>query len=197
MQSPAALQFQAGLVKARVLRAAFSDRGKSAIHRQIGYHASLAASVAAWETYLTEIVRLFFLEVAAPHDIRFQSLHSIAREEAERKLARFHTPNWENARDLLIMCTGYDPLNDWTWLPANLGAQQVRELLNEILRVRHSFAHGFPMPSYRWNRSSTGQVRLDVQGLRRVESLFSHLVQQSDRGFQAMIAVQYGRRVTW
>ena len=76
--------------------------------------------------------------------------YTIAQQAAERDLDRFNTPNWENTRNLLIQCTGYDPINDWIWNRGGMSGLQVHNRLNEILHVRHSFAHGFNIPAYDW-----------------------------------------------
>jgi hypothetical protein len=68
----------------------------------VHYQASLAVIVAAWETFVNGIVKGFFAETATPSNYGFHALHTIAREEAVRKLQRFHTPNWENTRELLV-----------------------------------------------------------------------------------------------
>lgn len=197
MLSPAAVKFREALSKARVLRRKVETFERSIFERQIYYHASLSATVAAWESYVQDIIKAFFSEIALPGSYGFHALHTVAREQAQQSLRQFHTPNWDNSRNVLVRCIGYDPIGDWTWSRQGLGSQQVRELVNEILRVRHSFAHGHAMPSYSWNRSKSGRVRLTVQGLARVESLFTHLVSSTDTGIARLIAASYGRTVAW
>ena len=196
MPSPAAARFADLLQRGRILRSIsqFVDLGN--VNNQVHYHASLATTVAAWESYIHEIVRVFFAETSDPGNYSFHALHTIAREEAERKLRRFRTPNSENTRNLLITSIGYDPIPDWTWPRHGLGVLQVQEFMDEILKVRHSFAHGHAMPSYHWNRSAAGRVRLTIHGLRRVESFFSHLVRSTDAGVAVLIQ-SYGRIVSW
>jgi hypothetical protein len=113
---------------------------------QVYAHAALAALVAGWDAFLNEIVREFYRETAKPADSSFTRMHEVARVQAEIRLDRFNTPNWENGRDLLILATGHDPIADWVLSRRGMGVQQVRERLNEILKVRHSFAHGFATP---------------------------------------------------
>jgi hypothetical protein len=196
LPSPAVARFREALERGRVLRGT-GVIARSKDDRQVYYHASLAATVAAWEIYVHQIIRSFFAEIATPANYGFHALHTVAREEAERKLQRFHTPNWENSRELLVFCIGYDPIHDWIWLRQGLSAQQVREFMNEVLRVRHSFAHGHAMPTYSWNRSNSGRVGLTVAGLRRVESLFVHLARSTDEGVARLIKSSYGRTISW
>jgi hypothetical protein len=69
--------------------------------------------VAGWEAYLEELVRNFFDITANSLDSKFSAIHSIAKNAADRSLKQFNTPNADNARNLLIQNTGYDPVNDW------------------------------------------------------------------------------------
>src|SRR5690606_30808293 len=83
--SPAARRFHETLQRGRILRGAGAIT-RSKDDRQVYYHASLAATVAAWEIYIHEIIRSFFAETATPANYAFNALHTVAREEAERKL---------------------------------------------------------------------------------------------------------------
>jgi hypothetical protein len=73
----------------------------------------------------------------------------------------------------------------------------VRTLIDEILKVRHSFAHGFAMPAYSWNADRVGQPRLTAECLRMVAALFSHLTSVTDKGLDRHIRLTYGRTKVW
>jgi hypothetical protein len=160
-------------------------------------HASLAMSVAAWDAYLNAIVVEFFSAVANPVDVPFHSLHTLSRGFAERALERFSTPNFENSRSLIVSCTGYDPYADWGWKPRGLSPLEVRDLLNQILRVRHSFAHGFSIPAYPWTQSSKGRVRLTSAGVATVEALLKYLVAATDKGLRLHVRAAFNVDVHW
>ena len=112
-------------------------------------------------------------------------------------MERFNTPNWENAQRFLEQCTGYDPINDWVWHRRRMSGLQVRVRLNEILRVRHSFAHGFEMPAYNWTESPSGEARLTSKAIQETEAFFKNLVNTTDRGMKAHIESTYGFVNIW
>lgn len=197
MPSRAKQQFGVTIANAKLL----CLRGTSFVleprHRQVQYHASLAASVGSWEAYLESVSREFLNEIADPLDVRFSALQQLLKPRLEAELKRFNTPNSKNSRELLYNYTGYDPINDWHWPQRRVGGVAVRALIDEILQVRHSFAHGYSMPAYTWNSTSAGQPRLTSDALRMVSSLFSHLVNVTDRGLDSHIRQTFGLSRVW
>ena len=164
---------------------------------QVYYHAALAAYVAAWDAYINNLVRDFYHVVADPSNPIFHAIYTIAQQTAEEGLKRFNTPNWENTRNLLNQYTGYDPINDWIWDRRGMGGQWIRERLNEILQVRHSFAHGFAMPAYNWTEAPSGKARLTSKAVQETEAFFKNLVKVTDEGMKAHIESTYGLTSVW
>lgn len=74
---------------------------------------------------------------------------------------------------------------------------QVRVRLNEILQVRHSFAHGFDVPAYDWTELPSGKVRLTSKAIQETETFFKNLVNVTDRGMKAHIESTYGLASIW
>lgn len=198
MPSQAASGFAVDLAKARHLLLLASERRLKPIARdkaQAYLHASLTAYVAAWDAYAKALVKEFFGVVANPRQPAYLAIHTVALKSADLALEKFNTPNWENTRRLLVTQTGYDPIADWSWRHMNVQSVQLK--MNEIVKVRHSFAHGFPLPSLAWTTSPHGRVALTVSAVRGVEAFFRNLVRKTDRGMAHFIALQYGIRRPW
>lgn len=200
MPSSASAKYRAGVQRARVLRNATLNPGLRPISRNESLtfaHASLAALVAAWEAFVSELARNFYAEISDPVNPAFNAIHAIAQRASDAALERFHTPNWENSRNFLVLSTGYDPIAAWTWPARRMGVQQVQERMNQILQVRHSFAHGFGIPAFSWTMSHSGRVRLTYRALRDTEAFFNNLVRRTESGMKTYVRTAFGRRVSW
>ncbi len=193
MPSPAATKYFQDLQKAKILRELANDKRlkSDSLRKEVCRHASLAAYVAAWDAYVNNLVRIFFEVTSDSSVTKFQALHQMAKKITDQALDKFNTPNWENTRNLLLQYTGYDPSNDWNWPGYN--SIQVKERLNQILKVRHSFAHGFAIPAYSWTQStSTGNTELTDLALGENDSFFENLVIKTDNGMKQHISTTYG-----
>lgn len=198
MPSPAAHKYAKDAARAKLLRqAARLYSGSSRQEKQVLYGASLAASVAAWDAYVNGVVRDFFHVTAAPLIPRASAHHGLARAMAENLLKSINVPNSENVRDLLIGATGYDPWPDWQWPAKRLNSMWIRARLNEILKARHSVAHGFALPSFAWTVSKRGEPRLTIRILQWNEAFLNNLVRKTDRGISQHVQVTYVIAAPW
>ena len=141
--------------------------------------------------------RNFYDVIADPLNPKFDAIHTLAKDTADNALMRFNTPNWENARNHLLQYTGYDPFNDWGRSQTNMNLEQVRQRLTEILKVRHSFAHGSDMDAYNWTESPSGKIRLTSKTIQETETFFKNLVNITDSGMKAHIESTYGLTSIW
>lgn len=196
MTSPAAMKYKSLAERAAIILKA--DR--SVLDRkevQAVYGAAFVAQVAAWNAYVVGLIRSFYHEVANPMVVQFHAMHTLANTAALSRLDRFNTPNAENARNLIVECTGYDPWVNWQWPARNMNALATRIRLNEILKVRHSLAHGFAMPGYSWTQTATGETRLTVEVLTWMRAFFNHLVTATDLGLKTHLGTTYGVVPNW
>lgn len=165
--------------------------------KQVARHSSLTVSVAGWQVYVEELVGEFYDQLSGLNNPSLTRLAIPYRNHADKTLERFNTPNWENAREVLVSLTGYDPISDWTWPRRSLGIQHVRDRLNEILKVRHSFAHGFPLPRYSWTISPSGRLRLTKAAIHEVQAFLSNLVSRTDKGMRRYLVSHFSVHDPW
>jgi len=158
-------------------------------------HAALANQVAAWEAYVKGISLEYFSVTAGPTDIRFSAIHDLLKAQLDIELKKFNTPNSENCRNLLLKYTSFDP---WPhWLNVRFGGATIsaslvsRNTLDEILKLRHSFAHGFAIPANSWNVDSSGAATLNCRILGETRRFLVQVCDKTDRGLASHIAAQH------
>ena len=192
MSSPAASTYTTSVSRIGTLRKTATDRRlrpMSLDEIRIYYHAGLTAYVAAWNAYIKNLVRDFYDVIADPSDPKFRAIYTIARKRAENALARFNTPNAENTRNILVWYTGYDPINTLLWIQ--------RGHLDDIVEVRHSFAHGFDIQPNTWTRSLSRSGHLTSKTIQVAEVFFKDLVEVTDSGMKVYIESTYGLEDIW
>lgn len=184
MPSAAEAKYAVIAKNAAELRNAGSVNTSGSLHSSnVCFHASLATYVGGWEIYVEELVREYYRKVSTSNaTVSFMAIHTLAASLAETAVSKFNTPNWENSRNLIVTYTAYDPIAEWVWSRRNMSSNAVKDRLTEILKVRHSFAHGHQIPSYSWTSSPTGKLRITKKDLKMVEDFFSHLVSVTDIG---------------
>lgn len=165
--------------------------------RHVLLEASVAAGVAAWDSYVKEAVRAFLQASYPPSGYGAQAAHELLVGLANDRLNRFNTPNSDNVRMLLMSVTGYDPWPDWVYARRNLNSLQMRGRLDEILKVRHSFAHGHAMPSFSWNTNRLGAVQLNTKAVSDVLAIIHILTITTDQGLTRRLRSVHGVVGQW
>jgi hypothetical protein len=157
--------------------------------RALFFHASLAAHVAFWEAYVKKSILEYYDKTSNPLDSKFHKVHMLSKGYAEEKLKKFNTPNSDNVRVLLINSTGFDPWSSWNIKVGrtHYPSLQSRSFLDEVLKVRHSFSHGFPMPKYAWNVDGSGRPRINKDVIRKISGFYFGLVKSTDAAFENYI----------
>ncbi|MEC5145792.1 HEPN domain-containing protein [Chitinophaga sp. 212800010-3] len=200
MPSNSAIKFHDRIGDLRHLRSLAIDSRIQPIQekqKQVYLHSYLTGIVAAWDTYVKAITKEYLALISLPTDVRYMAVYNLLVGYTSTSIEKLNTPNADNVRNFLISTTGYDPISDWIWKARSLNGHQTRERLNEILKVRHSFAHGFSMPSYTWNQSKAGKTRLTTKAVDDATTLLSFLVQACDKGLKITLSTTHGIRVTW
>ena len=108
--------------------------------------AAVANAVGCWEGYIEEVLREFVSKVRVQADRRAWTL--IAQYEAlvDKLASDLNTPNWDKARELILTVSGMDPYASWIWSEKFPNQNDTKVFFDGVMRVRHAFAHGFPLP---------------------------------------------------
>ena len=125
------------------------------------------------------------------------AMHTLANSIARSQLERFSAPNAENTRNLILASTGYDPWTDWQWPARRMNALAVRNRLNEILKVRHSLAHGFAMPAIFLESIGVRRNSITLYDFERTRTFLDHLAASTDRGMKLHLNTVYSIVPKW
>jgi hypothetical protein len=192
MPSRAFAQFSISIGKASSLSDTRILSSSSIERKQIFYHADLAATVAAWDAFIHEIIMEYIGSIGDISSPRLLRARELLAGLAGERLDRTRAPNFDNARSVLVRCTGYDPIGDWNVPRKGLSWQQVQARVNEILKVRHSFAHGIALPSYSWMPVRQGRPYLNKKTIGDIRSLIRHLAIKTDGGLARSLRASFG-----
>ncbi|WP_276487060.1 HEPN domain-containing protein [Ectopseudomonas mendocina] len=193
MVSVAISRFQQQMDNAEKLRQTQTSKNQN-IEKQIYYQASLAATVAAWDSYIKAVTNEFISKTfSRSSDSFYLIIHNSLQIQFKEKTKRLNTPSFDNARNYILEFTGYDPIADWGFPKLNWSHFQVKNRLEEILKVRHSFAHGFPTPPLPWTTSTTGGgPRLKLDDMKFNELIITHLVKTTDSKLEIYLSNNFG-----
>lgn len=162
-----------------------------------GLHAALASFVSAWEAYIESLCIEILDEIASCASAQTASVLSVLRLEAKNNIEKFNTPNFDNSRNLILRFTGFDPYNYMTMSSLGLSAQQTQTRLNEILKLRHAFAHGFSIPNLPWLTRYGVQSRLSKKSVSLAGTSISDLVKSIDAAAANHLRMTYGLPTAW
>jgi hypothetical protein len=200
MPSQALIHFVASRAKARRLSLLSTDRRLRPLtygDMEPPLHAALAAYVSAWEFFIESVTLEFLDREVLISASKASSLAKILRDEAGRAAGRFNTPNFGESRNLIFRFTGFDPYSVMNSPRLGMNSAQAENRLNEILKVRHSFAHGHPLPAFAWLTRYAHQSRLSRTAVRNVEVLLGDLSASIDTGLSTYSAVTLGGPPVW
>ncbi len=172
--------------------------------RPLGYsdiepplHAALAAYVSGWEAYVEDVTLEFLNVLVGAMEPKGSAFAKILHDEAERVVKRFNTPTFDETRNLIYRFTGCDPFTVMKSLRLKMTTAQTQTRLDEILRVRHAFAHGRPLPNFPWLIRYAQGSRLSQKAVRSVDVLLTDLVNGVDKILSAYALATFGVSTVW
>lgn len=164
-------------------------------------HAALTTQVAAWDVYVKAIAHEYFSASADPTNARFMAMHALLQSRMSEAAKKLNTPNSDNCRNHLLTYTGFDP---WPcWINIKFGnilfsnSLMVRNRVDEVFSLRHSFAHGLSMPTHSWNTSASGTAHLSCLIVKQTGDFFTNVCRKTDDGFSQYIAMQHSIAKPW
>lgn len=164
-------------------------------------HAALTAQVAAWDVYIKAIAAEYFSVTSRPADPAYSAVHGMLQLRMAAAAKKLNTPDSERCREFLISHIGFDP---WpSWVNVRFGSSifsasmLTRSRLDDIFKVRHSFAHGLTMPAYAWNMDLSGTATLSCQLLSDTRRFFLDLCRNTDAAIAIHIVAQHGLAKPW
>jgi hypothetical protein len=160
-------------------------------------HAALAALVSGWEAYVEKVVLETIASMADPTNVVGSAVTQILLDEARRNSESFNTPNFENSRNFILRFTGYDPYSAMHSSRQQLTVQQTQTRLNEMLKVRHAFAHALQMPNFQWLSRYGLSSRLTKSAVEDCDDVLSDVVTSIDSGLANYLATTFGVTVNW
>lgn len=197
MPSRALDRFTGAVANAEALSAQFSPANGVSANSELLQHAALSRLVAAWDGYLNDVIKETLQRLRRPSPTHYSFLLNILDANAAVLLDRFNTPNTQNTKDIFQRCIGLDPCPYWKRPKARQTAYAVGVRLDEILRVRHSIAHGFPMPIFTWNVNSSNVGVITKKTYRSCQSLVCHIATQTDVCIANHVADEFGLKRPW
>lgn len=182
---------------ARALVCAEIMQSQNFSRRQTFYHAALAAFVASWDNFIKCLLVEYFSAMQTIGDARLHQFSVIAAGMLKNELKKFNTPNFDKSREIINVTTGFDPFNVWGWPQKQKTPNEINAYLNEVLKVRHAFAHGSSIPGYTWTKKRDGSTRLTRAGVDNSAALFEHLSRTTDKELGAFFSQTYNTHTPW
>ncbi len=151
MGSAALKKFRDAIIGSRVL-ASFCGTVSGACKNQTFtdqclLKAAVAQAVGCWEGYIEAVLPEFVSKTRVQAHRKAWTLIVQFESLVDKLVSDLNTPNWDKSRDLILTIAGVDPYGSWIWSPRFTNQTDTKAFFNGILDVRHSFAHGFAVPS--------------------------------------------------
>lgn len=175
------------------------------------YRAGVVLSVAAWETYVEELLRVCYSVIetdsnavggggTTPIPGWARHAFSLRRVDLTNSLKQFNTPNSDQVAKLMGQWIGFDPISSWTWKwkGNSWSSGQVKARVDNWLSIRHGVAHGGGLPeNITWLHDPNGRRRLTLQHLKDCREIFQHVAAQTDAATCVHLQTHFGIAHPW
>lgn len=170
------------------------------------HHAGVVMTVAAWQAYIEKVSYetldwieslILYIDNGSAAPAWARSTFYMRKPAVSQAIGALNTPNSDNVRKLLKTSFGYDPFLDWSWSAGlrNWTPTQFCDRTNQWLRVRHTIAHGVPLPdNLPWIKGANGTARLNLTLLLDCRRHFEKLVELTDAGLSQHLRTEHGRK---
>lgn len=157
--------------------------------------AAVASAVGAWEGYLEGVLKEFVAKTRVFAQSRAWPLIAQFEVMVQKATNALNTPNWDKSREILIHVAGVDPYASWIWAPKFSSQPDTKEFFDGLMAVRHSFAHGFAVPS---NIKELGQGgRLTVVYAGEVLDCLQFFASATDQLLEHELKYKHGSPAGW
>lgn len=162
MGSAAFAKFQDSIVGARVLAGFCGTASVASANQMLTdqclLKAAIAQAVGCWEGYVEAVLPEFVSKARVQAHRKAWTLIVQFESLVDKLASDLNTPNWDKSRELILNVTGMDPYASWIWGPRFTNQTDTKSFFNGILDVRHSFAHGFAVPTNVPGLTTPGQL---------------------------------------
>ncbi len=151
MASVAHAKFNSSVIGAKILAGFYGSTSAASPSQSFTDSCLLSAAVAqgvgCWEGYIEAVLREFVSKTRVQAHRKAWTLIVQFEALVDKMASDLNTPNWDKCRELISNVTGMDVYPSWIWSHKFTNQTDTKGFFDGILKVRHSFAHGFPVPN--------------------------------------------------
>lgn len=173
------------------------------------HHAGVVLCVASWQAYVEKVlietvdaIEAHMIEVVPDEEAPAWALHvfKLQKGEISKAIRKFNTPDSVKVRDLFVDALDFNPWPHWEWRqgPRQWDANEFRRRTDIWIKVRHSIAHGFPLPQdVRWLQDANGRARLTLNRLEECKSHIEQIARCTDGALATYLQDYHHVAVDW
>jgi hypothetical protein len=199
MKSASLAKFEGSMIGSKILAGFYDSVSTISPNQEFTsqclFRSAVACAVGCWEGYIESALKEFVSKTRLQTHRKAWTLIVQFESLVDKLAADFNTPNWDKSRELILSVTGMDPYSSWVWRPYYANANDTKTFFNGILQVRHSFAHGFPVPHDIPGLSVAG--KLDTTYVNDAIACLEFFAQQIDALLEHELKHRHGCNTGW